>query len=271
MPILITKGTAEKAYWLMKYPICLFTLFIIVIFISSCDSSSEIKTGLSYEEYIKEAQQYESKGDNEKGISAYKKALTIKPNEAKIRTALGRLYDTESQSSYREAFSKYSLDILTNTNKKRNKDQAKELEEYGFKSKYHALALLEYSEAIKLSPDQWDARYYIATDHYNNKRYQDAINEYNMVIRDNPKYKAAYILLSNCYLEVGTYNKALENINKAYQLDSDAEYYYYQLGTLYYKLNSYDKGFEMQTKLKNMNSKYYGDLLNYKYSDKKHR
>ena len=238
-------------------------LFIVVI-LSGCNINSEPKDGLPYEEYLKGAQLYESKGDGERAISYYKKALKIKPDDAKTHTALGRLYDAEGQKSYREAFSKYSLDILTNQNKKRNKDQSKELEEYGFKSQYKALALKEYKEAIKFEHDQWQARYFVATDHYNNIRYDEAIKEYVEVLRSNPNCSIAYGMLAESYLEIGNYVSAKNLFEKEYQLDHDEENYICSLGKAYYIGKDYDKGFEMLMRLKKMKSSYYDQLSSFK-------
>src|SRR6266480_5280168 len=117
-----------------------FHLLLIGICLSGCNVNFDVKDGLSYDEYIKEAQQFSSNSDNEKAISAYKKALKVKPNDAKTHYDLGRLYDKEEQRSYKDAFSAYQLDVLTNLSKRRNKDQTKELEGFGYKSRYKALA-----------------------------------------------------------------------------------------------------------------------------------
>lgn len=248
----------------MRSKIVGFASLFIAILVSGCNAFSEPKDGLSYEEYIKGAQQYVDKGDGERAIPYYKKALKIKPEDAKTHTALGRLYDTESQKSYREAHSKYTLDILTNQNKKRDKDPTKELEGYGFKSQYKALALKEYKEAIKLDPDQWNARYFVATDHYNNKRYDEAIKEYIEVLKYNPKCSIAYGMLAQCYLEIGNHVSAKNLFDKQYELDHDQENYFCSLGKAYYIGKDYDKGFEMLMRLKNMKSPYYDQLSNFK-------
>lgn len=232
--------------------------------LSGCNINSDIKDGLPYDEYIKIAQQHISKGDNEKAISAYNKALKIKPSDAETHYALGRLYYTEGQQSYKNAFNKYQLDILTNTNKKRNIDQTKDLETFGFKSQYNRLAMQEYSEVIKLSPENWDARYSIATDHMNNKRYKEAIAEYIQVIKYNPKYSSAYNQLGEAYLEVGACNLAIDNFTKGYKLDFDANSYFCDVGRVYIKMNNAEKATEMINRLKGV-AHYYERLTGYQF------
>lgn len=200
----------------MRYIMCLLISISIVIFVLGCDSNSDIKNGLSYEEYVQQAHHFESNNDSEKAIIAYKKALQIRPNDAETHYALGRLYDSEGQRSYREAFNKYQAEILTNLNKKRKIDQTKYLEEFGFKSEYQKLALREYKETIKYSPAHSDARYFIATDHLNNKRYMEAIVEFNNLIKYNANYSVAYSQLGEAYLKIGYCISAIDSFSKAF-------------------------------------------------------
>jgi len=243
-----------------------YILLLIAICLSGCNVNSDIKDSLSYDEYISEAKKFASQDNNEKAISAYQKALKIKVDDANTHYILGRLYDKEEQLSYKSAFNKYQSDILTNLNKKRNKDQTKELEGYGYKSSYKAHALQEYKNAIKYSPEHWAARYFVATDHFNNKRYNEAIEEYKQVIEFNPKGSNAFSLLGESYLVVGKCALALNNFAQAFKLNSDAESYYYDSGRVYVKLRNAEKATEMINHLKG--SKYYYDLTGYQPNGK---
>lgn len=66
----------------MRNNIVGFASLFIAILVSGCNAFSEPKDGLSYEEYINGAQQYVDKGDGERAIPYYKKALKIKPEDA---------------------------------------------------------------------------------------------------------------------------------------------------------------------------------------------
>ena len=46
----------------------------------------------------------------------------------------------------------------------------------------------EYKQVLDIDPSNWNARYMIATDLYNNQHYQEALEEYKKVIKNNPKY-----------------------------------------------------------------------------------
>ncbi len=244
----------------------LFAMIIITLAIGvfGCSKSSDVSDGLSYEEYVGLAQDYEIKSDNEKAISAYKKALKIRPHDANTHFALGRLYDAEGQRSYTDAFNKYQIEILTNPDKKQKKDQTSRLIELGYKIQYEKYALQEYKETIKYVPEHWAARYFIATDHFNNKRYKEAIKEYKLVIEINPKFKSAYKLLGESCLEIGWCDMALDNFEKAYKLDSNIESYYYNIGRVYMNKKNKDKINEAINSLKGSQS-YYEKLIDYQF------
>jgi len=240
-----------------------FSLLIAIV-IFGCNFNSDVKNGLSFDEYIKAAQQFASNNDNEKAISAYKKALKIKPSDADTHYVLGQLYEKEEQRTYKEAFDKYQVDILTNLNKKRNKDQTTELEGYGYKSSYKTLSLQEFMETIKYSPAHWAARYFVATDHFNKKRFKEAIDEYKQVIKLNPKDSNSYALIGKSYLAVGECTLAINSFTEAFKLNSDSESYYCDIGRVYIKLKNAEKTTEMINKLKG-SKHYYTKLTDYQF------
>jgi len=224
----------------------LFLSLLHMFLLTSCEGN------LSFDEYVKKAEEYSNQGKNEKAIDAYNKALRIKPQDSSTHYALGCLYFKEE----------LALNIAPI-----NRNESEKLEKR--RKMLSDLTISEFKKVLELDPAKWFARYIVATDHYNNKRYSEAINEYIITIKYNPKYATAYSMLASSYSAIGRYDLAINNINEAYRLDSDTEYYYYHLGKVYYKMDNSNKVFEMQTKLKDINSKYYNDLVDYKYSNKK--
>lgn len=245
------------------------TCLLIGLLVTSCNSSSDlcsnVKDDLSYDEYLKIARQYINKDDNEKAICVLKKALKKEPTNAGAHFILGQLYDAEGQLSYRDAFSKFEYNLLvTNSYKNQKIDQTKELEKLGYKSQYKELAVQEYKETIKYAPEHWYARYFIATDHLNNKRYKEAIDEYKQVLKFTTEYSNAYALLGEAYLEIGACNSAIDNFTKAYKLDSNADSYYCDIGKVYIKMGNAEKTTEMINKLKGKKT-YYERLTGYQF------
>lgn len=238
--------------------------FVIV----GCSSHSNIDDGLTYDEYVNRAQQYIAKGDSEKAISSYKKALTIRPNNAQSHFNLGKLYKEEYARTYELAQKRFQSDVLTNQNNHQIKDLTAELQRYGLKSEYEKLAMTEFRETIKSAPDNSAARYYIAVDYFNNKKYTDAIDEFKRVVELNPKNSNAYHIMGDAHLAIGSFDLALNDYKRAYENDSDNEYYYYKLGRVYVKMNDGEKTAEMFQKLKDMKSSYADRLMTYKYYPK---
>jgi tetratricopeptide (TPR) repeat protein len=135
-----------------------FLLYAILL--SGCDVNNDVAEGLSYDEYINLARHYENISENEKAISAYKRALKIKSHDSSTHYELGRLYEAERQRTYSEAIDKLQMEILTNPDTNRIVDQTKRLEKLGYKNQYNELAIQEYKYAIKYNPSNWAARYF---------------------------------------------------------------------------------------------------------------
>lgn len=248
----------------MKLKINISVLLIMVLFAASCDSCSDVKDGLSYEEYLEKASQYVNNNDAERAICATKKALSIKPYEPGVHFILGKLYYSEERRTYAEAWNKYAYSVLIHPKTRRSGDQIKELESFGYKSNYKKLALHEYIETVKYSPEHWQARYFIATDHLNNKRYEEAIGEYKKVVKYNPEYSIAYKLLADAYLQVGYCNMAINNYATANKLDSISNSYYCNIGMVYIKMKKWEQATEMINKLKG-DKHYYDQIMSYRY------
>lgn len=224
--------------------------------------NADVEEGLSYDEYINKANQSLNEDKVEKAIAYYKKALTIKPDNANTHYTLGKTYYDEYNKSYDSARNKHMIDILSqqNPNRKFYRDTKEVLEIYGLKSDYEGLALREFREAIKYDPRHWQARYFVATNHYNKKQFKVAIEEFKKIIELNPEYSNSYGFIGEAYMELGSYDLAIEYLNAAIKLDPDFAHNYYSLGLVYRKMNNGEKLKEIFAKLKSMNSSFYDDL-----------
>lgn len=253
----------------MKSKLLTFILIWFVLAATSCDVQSERRSSLAYKNYIDKAKHYMTTGEGEKAISAYKKAIEIKPIDSKTHLALGEIYYGEWARSYDLAQKSCQYDVLTNPEKKRGKDITKELKRYGLRSEYKDLAMQEFKEAIKYAPKDWVARYYIAADYFNNKMYKEAIDEFEKVVEINPGHSYSFGVLEEAYFEIGTYDLAAEHLKKAIQLDRSYEYGYYMLGKVYLAMSNAEKANEMLRKLKSMNSVLYDKLRLYMFSEER--
>lgn len=223
----------------------LFILTIVSLF--GCESR------LSFEELMKQGEQYSAQGKNGKAIEAYKKAIEQKPDDSAAHEALGNAYYQEMDSTYHGPAA--------------NAQEWEQIKKHG--NELRDLAVTEYRKTLQKDKDNWKIRYRVAVELFNQKKYKEAIPEFQQTIQSNPKYAVAYSVLASSYLGVGQQDLALKNIELAHDLDKDNEHYYFSLGKAYYYMNNLNKGFEMETRLKAISSVYYKQLLDYRFSYKK--
>ena len=222
-----------------------------------------VEEGLSYDQYISKAELAISASNVKKAILYYKQALKLKPSDATTHFVLGEIYHREYHRSYEEAKRKQTFQILTHpdTYRATYKDDSKELARFGLKIGYDTMAIQEFGEVIKYDSNNWQARYQIATDHFNKKHFQEAIEEYKKIMQINPKYINSYSLIGDAYLEIGELNLAVDNFNAAIKLTPGFDDYdYYKLALAYRKMNNRDKVAEIFKMLKDTKSPYFDDL-----------
>lgn len=245
----------------VKHKLLIVLFAISLLLIAGCKESPE----LSFDECIKAAQQKLNAGETEKAIDYYKMAVRIEPNNANVHFMLGELYMSEWKRTYELAERMYLLYAMNNPNK-RITNSPEELVNFGLKKGYDEMAISEFKETIKYAPSHARARYYIATNHLNNKRYQEAITEYQKIVETNQASGNVYGLLATAYREIEAYDLAIDSLGKAYKLNSDDEYYYFSLGKVYIAMNNTEKMTEMFNKLRDMKSSYYRTLMDHKHN-----
>lgn len=246
----------------MKYSFITILLVFIALIFTNCGKQSAVEEGLPYSAYIARANQYHNENKDEKAIPYYKKALEIKPAAGDVHYILGEIYDSEYKKSYDSAWKQHSFDVLTHRkpNEFYIKGDTKELEKYGLKKEYKELAMQEFRQTIKYEPQNWMARYRVASDLLSKQQYKEAIQEYEKVIELNPKYVNAYSLMGEAYMKEGSLDLAVKWIKKALELDTNSEYDYYNLGLVYRKMLNGDEFNKVLAKLKSMHSFFYDEL-----------
>lgn len=239
--------------------IALCTIIAYVIIGIGCDKSDT----LSFDQLIAKGRQYYADGKIDDAVELFKKALIIKPDNGALHYELGVMYYEGCQKSYNVALKKVLAEVLKGRIKNTS-DNEKTLIQCGYRKEFCNLAMSEYSEALKYEPSNWRARYFIATDLLNNKKYAQAIVEYNKVIRQKPDYPDSYALLGQAYMETEKYQLAIKMLEKAIDMDP-RDHAYYVLGLAYKRVNNWKKVGEIEKKLKERKSIYYNDLINPEY------
>jgi len=102
-------------------------------------------------------------------------------------------------------------------------------------------ALKDFSETVRLEPQNadyhaWLARMYLAKD-----KYAEALASANQALQLNPRCQLAYRQLAGVYRENKDYQKAIQNYSQAIQLDPQDWIAYYWRGNIYWELKDYEK------------------------------
>jgi tetratricopeptide (TPR) repeat protein len=233
-------------------------LFIIPLLVVGCKPS--VKDGLSYEEYIKMVETYLNDSDYDRAIAAGKKAVSIKPTDGETHYFLARQYYEAYRNNLNATQMKGLQDAILHPDKQRNSDRMEELKKYGFKPELETFAFQEFNETVKYSPNNWFARYMIATDAFNKKHFVEAIDEYKKVIAINPNYANAHGLMGESYYKLGDFKSAVLSLETAVKLDPGVENYL-QLGLAYKRINNKEKYAAIVDKLKSMDKGRYDKLV----------
>jgi tetratricopeptide (TPR) repeat protein len=109
-------------------------------------------------------------------------------------------------------------------------------------------AITDYTEAIRLNPN--DAYAYFRRGYTYGKLKQDdkAVHDYTKAIQLKPDYADAYHNRGYAYGKLKQYDKAVDDYTKAIQLKPDGAGAYFNRGSAYGKLKQYDKAVDDYTK-----------------------
>jgi tetratricopeptide (TPR) repeat protein len=102
-------------------------------------------------------------------------------------------------------------------------------------------AIAEYTEALRINPNNARAYYNRGLAYYTQKDYSRAIADYTQAIRLDPNYAAAYMGRGNAYRGKGDNDRAIADYTQAIRLDPNYAKTYYNRGLAYYYKNDYDR------------------------------
>jgi tetratricopeptide (TPR) repeat protein len=105
----------------------------------------------------------------------------------------------------------------------------------------YAMAIEEYTQAIRLDPNFVAAYNNRGNAYYSKKDYDRAISDYTQAIRLNPDYEAAYNNRASAYYSKKDYDRAIADCIQAIRLNPDYEEAYINRASAYYSKNDYDR------------------------------
>ena len=111
---------------------------------------------------------------------------------------------------------------------------------YFYKKDYDR-AIAEYNQAIKLDPNNAEAYGLRGEAYFCKKDYDRAIADYTQAIKLAPNLKDIYTTRSNAYIEKGDYDRAIADSNQAIKLDPNSKEAYASRGLAFYSKGDYDK------------------------------
>jgi tetratricopeptide (TPR) repeat protein len=110
-----------------------------------------------------------------------------------------------------------------------------------FDTKEYDKAIVDYTEAIRLKPNNAKAYKERGRAYSAKKQYDNALSDYNEAIRLDPNFAAAYNNRGYVYYEKKDYDKAISDYNQSIRLDPNYATVYLNRGVAHYDKKDYDK------------------------------
>lgn len=96
-------------------------------------------------------------------------------------------------------------------------------------------AILQYSQAVKNEPANFEAYFWRGRAYLKTKQYKRAIDDFEKTVRLNSRYTPAYNNLGWLYGRQGEYDTSIGHLNKSIELSPDKGWAYYYRGYIYRK------------------------------------
>lgn len=190
---------------------------------------------------------YSQKGDDKSALKAYKKAIEIDNQDAKLYYLIGNLYYKEGNIKIAARFYISALKLnknLVNAQynlancffKLGNFDQAANYYESALKQVLHAL-----DKGKEVSKKHTKAFYNLGKIYEKQKLFKKALNAYSNALKINPDFAQAVFKKSIVWEHLGKNKKALKLMEKSFKMSSNCTFIGKNLFLLTFKLNYLDK------------------------------
>ncbi|HEX5734504.1 MAG TPA: tetratricopeptide repeat protein [Blastocatellia bacterium] len=215
----------------MILPKC-YPVFVLIVFALFSDSLALAQGEPAQEpkeflEIQRTGASYYNRGEYEKAIVAYKRAIEINPDSTEVYYHLGMAYS--SLGKYKEAVE-------------------------------------AYTRAIRIRPDYAAAYYNLGHAYSNLDRHDKAIKAFRQSIRYEPDNVEAYVALANAYFDSGKEERAVETFEAAISRRPDDPYAYYRLGLVYFPTGLHARAAEAFTQVITRDPRYADAYFHRAYS-----
>ncbi len=182
------------------------------------------KSPESYVAYDKLGEAYYEKGDIEKAIANYKKAISLNPHDDIFQYNLGVAYQEKG---------------------------------------LYDLAISQYRKALNIKPDDYKSYYNLGIIYYKKGDVERAIASYKKAVSINPAFLDAQYNLGLLYQREGLFDLAITQYEKTLKIKPDDFDTINNLGVVYYKKGLFDKAvryFRRALKIRHNDSEVYYSL-----------
>jgi tetratricopeptide (TPR) repeat protein len=204
------------------------------------------------EAYLNRGVDYGNKGDYHRKIVDETKAIELWPQYAAAYVDRGNAYD--DKGDHDRAIADYDKAIKLDP-----QDAMAYMDRggaYGNKGDYDR-EIADETEAIELKPQEPAKAYYNRGVAYGNKSdYDRAIADYNKAIGLNPQFEEAYLNLGNAHDAKGDHDKAIADETKAIELKPQDAKAYYNRGVAYGNHGDYERQIADETKAIELNPQF---------------
>ncbi|MCL2933025.1 MAG: tetratricopeptide repeat protein [Trichodesmium sp. MAG_R03] len=121
-------------------------------------------------------------------------------------------------------------------------------------------AIANYTEALKLNPQNPSIYYQRGNSYYSKKAYEKAIRDYTAGIKIKGNYKDAYYQRALIYYELDNNEKAITDLTKTLRINPNYTKAYNQRGLIYYEIGDYKNAIQDYSQSIRLNPK---DSTNY--------
>jgi len=202
----------------------------------------------SAEAYLKEGNLWMGKGQLDRAISNFNKALEIDPRYAEAYNDRGVAYANKGQ--YNEAISDFDKALqITPRDAEVYNNRAVAYELKG----QHDRAISDYNKALQINPRLAEAYSNRGNVYARKGLYDQAIADYNKALQINPKYAKAYNNRGAAYNKKGQHEQAITDYTQAIEIDPRYAHAYENRGQAYRKKGLYDRAISDVTKALQIN------------------
>jgi tetratricopeptide (TPR) repeat protein/beta-lactamase regulating signal transducer with metallopeptidase domain len=207
--------------------------------------------------YSSRGNAYLKKGQIDKAISNFNKAIGLSDKDATLYLLRGNAYI--DKKNYDQAINDYSKAIELNPEYAAAYNNRGYL--YHIKQEYKK-AIDDYSKGIKINPEFIYAYYNRGNAYYAKRQYRKAISDYSKIIKINSGISLAYAARGSIYYQRRSYRKAILDCTKALELnDKDARIYLLR-GNAYRAKRKYEQAINDYNKVVELNPEFAAAYIN---------